>query len=100
MKSVLDFLALQSFLNRELEDKQKEAVMQILCGGNLLTILPKSFGKSLVFHMVRLDRPCDLPVEKQWGQTFSKSSSRNVKLEKPTASSGFIHKSKLLSCFG
>ena len=103
MKSALDFLALQSdqsFLNRELEDKQKEAVMQILCGGNLLTILPKSFGKSLVFHMVRLDRPCDLPVEKHCGaKRFLKSSSRNVKLEKPTASSGFIRKSKLLSCF-
>ena len=27
-----------------------------------------------------------------WGQTFSKSSSRNVKLEKPTASSRFIRK--------
>ena len=67
MKSALDFLALQSFLNRELEDKQKEAVMQILCGGNLLTILPKGFGKSLIFQMVRLDRPCDLPVEKQCG---------------------------------
>ena len=33
------------------------------------------------------------------GQTFSKSSIRKVKLEKPTASSGFIRKSKLLSCF-
>ena len=39
-------------LYRELEDKQKEAVMQILCeaGGILLTILPKGFGKSLVFQ--------------------------------------------------
>ena len=87
MKSALDFLALQSdqsFLNRELEDKQKEAVMQVLCGGNLLTILPKSFGKSLVFHMVRLDRPCDLPVEKHCGaKRFLKVQAEMSNLKSP-----------------
>ena len=83
MKRALDFLALQSF-NRELEDKQKEAVMQILCGGNLLTILPKGLGKSLVFQMVRLDRPCDLPVEKHcWAKRFLKVQAEMSNLKSP-----------------
>lgn len=70
LKSALDFLALQGF-NRKLKDKQKEAVMQILRGGDLLAILPTGFGKSLVFQMVRLDRPCDLPAEKhRWAKRF------------------------------
>ena len=84
MKNALDFLTLQSFLNRELEDKQKEAVIQILCGGNLLTILPKGFGKSLVFQMVRLDRPCDLPVEKHCGaKRFLKVQAEMSNLKSP-----------------
>ena len=30
----------------------------------MLTILPMGSKKSLVFQMVRCDRPCDLPAEK------------------------------------
>ena len=58
--------------------------MQILCGGNLLTILPKSFGKSLVFHMVRLDRPCDFSVEKHCGaKRFLKVQAEMSNLKSP-----------------
>ena len=58
--------------------------MQILCGGNLLTILPKSFGKSLVFQMVRLDRPCDLPVEKHCrAKRFLKVQAEMSNLKSP-----------------
>ena len=61
---------------------QKEAVMQILCGGNLLTILPKSFGKSLVFQMVRLDRV--LPVEKHCrAKRFLKVQAEMSNLKSP-----------------
>ena len=49
-----------------------------------MTILPKGFGKSLVFQMVRLDRPCDLPVEKHCGaKRFLKVQAEMSNLKSP-----------------
>ena len=51
LRRALDFLAQNGF-ERELKKEQKSAVLQLMCGGDLLGVLPTGFGKSLIFQLL------------------------------------------------
>ena len=51
LQRALDFLAQKGF-DRELKEEQKSAMLQLMCGGDLLRVLPTGFGKSLIFQLL------------------------------------------------
>ena len=53
LQKALNFLSERGF-NRELRQEQKSSVKQLFTGGDLLTVLPTGFGKSLIFQRLAL----------------------------------------------
>ena len=61
LQRALDFLAQKGF-DRELNEEQKSAILQLMRGGDLLGVLPTGFGKSLIFQLLAVAKKGSIVV--------------------------------------